>query len=830
MKTFINPFKWMIFLGIVFFTITKLAAQSNSDYERNIDPKNFNANLLSEAILEEINTLRRHDKLDDLISNDILIQTAQDQASYMGKMMSVTYANKGKKKATTAKRAALYGGSKNVEEILYSLPIKKGKNTYSYKQLAAELAQKWYKSKKEGVIIRNPKYVYIGIGTALDIKEKAYASAVLGNYTSINSGAADRKQLKVPFTKKRYGLQPYDEKICKACEKIKPADLERLQKGIYVDKGKVYFKMDKYGAFAKDFLRGDKDALAVEFIQKDQFVCNGNNIINYNLNNKGFLTKRMWSAKIEKANLKKAKKDFKANKTNKKEKFDEGKFFKQDKLDFRIAKKMPKFPNRYEMNLVLIVDGHYCRSITPTYIETSDVDVTIALSPVNDNQSIKIKSNYKPVADSATLSFRIPFERNKYTYNQADIDPFVKSLNEPDFVINELYIAAYSSIEGSEEINSTLQKKRAESIIEALKSSQAQDRQDSIKTSIKTSDSWDMFRDTIAKTEYNYLANTTLDSVLLLINQKGLLKQLEPILALHRFAQIDMKVQYDISGNKEQAFVLSKFNKSFKKKEKMATIASIQKYIFEKVKEKKYNYDAITNMIIPEQKQYLPLIINKLNFEWEYNNQNTPTNYCTQMAKLYKVDSTNGFIAYNYLYCKVTNSEITNYADISRTQSAIENLYSNKDIEKEKIDKLNLEFQYKIIRTLDTSENATPNAYLNAATEKIKRLLAIEEANWQNALKLANLVIRLQKDYAYAIKLIEPYVRETDADQELLFTYISLCSYYPDKIYTNSFAEAAKNASIKNPTRFCELFNGNKFPLQGLENLKVKEIFCGTCK
>lgn len=830
MKTFINPFKFLISFIIVIASYGVLRAQDNPDYERSIDPKNFNANLLAEAILDEINELRRQDKLDDLVSHDILIRAAQDQAGYMGKVMTVTYENKGKKKATTAKRAALYGGSKNVEEILYTLAIKKGKNAYTYKQLANELAQKWYKSKKEGLALKNPKYVYIGIGTALDLKEKAYASAVVGNYTSINSGAAKRKKLKVPFTKKRYGLQPYDEKLCKACDKLKPADLERLQKGIYVENGKVFFKMDKYGAFAKDFLRGDKDALAVEFIQKDQFVCNDDNIINYNLNNKGFFTKRMWAAKIEKANLKKAKKDFKANKTDKKAKFDEGKFLKEDKLDFRIAKKMPKFPNRYEMNLVLIVDGHYCRTITPTYTETSDVDVSIALSPINDNQTFKVKSNYKPVADSATLSFRIPFERNKYTYNQADIDPFVKSLNEPDFMIMELFIAAYSSIEGSEEINSNLQKKRAESIIEALKSSQAKDRQDSIKTRIKTSDSWDFFRDTIGKTEFDYLANTTLDSVLLIINQKGLLKQLEPILAQHRFAQIEMKVQYDISGNKEQAFVLSKFNKSFKKKEKMATIAAIQNYIFEKVNEKKYSYDAIANMLIPEQKQYLPLLINKLNFEWEYKGQSNPADYCTQMAKLYKIDSTNGFIAYNHLYCKVTNSDIINNADISRTQSAIEALYSKKEIEKEKVDKLNLEYQFKIIRTLDTSENATPNAYLNAATERIKRLLAIEEANWQNALKLANLVIRLQKDYAYAIKLIEPYVREADADQELLFTYISLCSYYPEKIYTNAFAEAAKNASTKNPTRFCELFNGSKFPLQGLENLKVKEIYCGTCK
>ena len=95
--------------------------------------------------------------------------------------------------------------------------------------------------------------------------------------------------------------------------------------------------------------------------------------------------------------------------------------------------------------------------------------------------------NFVPVAESTVLSFRIPFKQGKYDYKKDDIEPFIKSLNQPDFIINELTISAYSSIEGSEKINKVLQQKRAESIVKVLKQRQKTD----IKTYIFTNDSWE---------------------------------------------------------------------------------------------------------------------------------------------------------------------------------------------------------------------------------------------------------------------------------------------------------------------------------------------------
>ena len=100
------------------------------------------------------------------------------------------------------------------------------------------------------------------------------------------------------------------------------------------------------------------------------------------------------------------------------------------------------------------------------------------------------KPPFVPKSDSATLKFTVPFEKNKFDYKEADMLPFLNSLQEPDFIINGLFISAFSSIEGDSVSNVKLQKKRSESIIKALASMQKQ----GVVTNVKTGDSWELFK------------------------------------------------------------------------------------------------------------------------------------------------------------------------------------------------------------------------------------------------------------------------------------------------------------------------------------------------
>ena len=134
--------------------------------------------------------------------------------------------------------------------------------------------------------------------------------------------------------------------------------------------------------------------------------------------------------------------------------------------------------------------------------------------------SINSKFNYKPIADSMSLSLRIPFEKNKSTYETKDIEPFIKLLNEPEFFIYDLHITAFSSIEGSDKENKKLQQDRAQSIINALKQRQ----KDSIETNITTDYNWESFKQDIKKTKHNILASMKIDEAQAYIRNYSLQK------------------------------------------------------------------------------------------------------------------------------------------------------------------------------------------------------------------------------------------------------------------------------------------------------------------
>jgi len=103
-----------------------------------------------------------------------------------------------------------------------------------------------------------------------------------------NAGSARREELTTPFTTKKYGLKKFDDKICKRCDKFR--NIESLHKGIYVKDNNIYFKYDEFKALKK-LLKDPSDGLVIDVIQRTQYPCEGDNIINNNLVNKGVMVK-----------------------------------------------------------------------------------------------------------------------------------------------------------------------------------------------------------------------------------------------------------------------------------------------------------------------------------------------------------------------------------------------------------------------------------------------------------------------------------------------------------------------------------------------------------
>ena len=777
------------FLFSIAFFLLAISAQSQDD---------FNMNDLPNYLVRELNKFRLLNGLDTFEVNQILVDAAAIDAEKMSESGQVKV-----DPIKAKKNLVKVGGTKKGEEVAMNAPISKGRDNYKTEQVAKIIWTRWENNKKDKVVLLSPQYMMIGIKCVADEgNKKAYAVAVFGGYDSFNDGAKKKKELAVPFNTKSKKLLMPDVKSCKNCDKWKNFDL--LQKGLSVENGKIYLEYANLKDL-KRLLKKTKDGLAVDVVQRSQYEKADYNIIDNNLQNKGVMQKIVFKDKVFSKNLivpdKNAKKKVKIN-----------------KLKLEMGKFNPKITGPYELNLIVVQDGHVCRTVTRSYLENGDQESSTPIGLIPAPESIGLKPPFEPRSESSILNFTIPFEKNKSEFKAEDIQPFIKAMNEPDFVIDGLYIYAYSSIEGNAEANAKLQRKRAESVTKVLQSMQ----NNKINPNIETKDSWNLFELEMEDGKYADIVKLGKEKAIKKINTDGaLLKELEPMLSKQRFAQIVMDVTYDITGDKEQKFSVVSFNRAVKAN-KMAQAYKIMEYTFGKKLEKKYTEDVLDSMKVPNDVAFINLLNNKVYFNFLGNSSIVDEDDYEELKRLEKLDPTNDIVRYNRLYSSIIlDSTLGTKEQQQKTQQEIDALYKTK-IAKKLVDGINIEWQFKIMESLDTMENAEP--LIEACITKIKSFYNFKDATWQNALKLAYAFTR-GKDYKFSSNVLEPFLKVENVNENLLFSYISIASHLPEKFFSRTFSDALHKAKERNPERYCQLFGEPRMSFQVLENPNAKKDY-----
>lgn len=783
------------------FFLLSLSAQKK-DKDKNEDT----FQKLPETLLVEINKFRKSKGLDSLEMSDMLKNAAM--------LSAAKFDDGGQAKvdvSKTKKNLKKVGATSKGEECLMSAPVSKGRENYSTDDVAKVIYTRWENNKKDFPILLNPKYVYVGISYIMsEDGKKVYASAVFGGYDITNDGAKMGKELAVPFNTKSKKMKAPDLKGCKNCEKFKNYD--NLQKGIYVANGKVYIKYNNMKELKK-FLKKPKDGLAVDIVQRGQYDKENYNIMDNNLYNKGIMSKVIYKDKFFKKNL--IKPDPKAKKK-----------VRNNKIEVEMGKIDPKIKGPYEVNLIVVQDGKVCKTVTRSYLENGDQESStpIGILPAPDTKGLK--PAFEPRSESSIINFSIPFAKNKFEFKNEDIQPLINALNEPDFIIEGLYIYAYSSIEGDSVANAKLQRKRAESVAKVLQGRQSL----KIQPNIETRDSWDLFM--LENDDGPNASLTTMGkkAAIKKINEdKKLQEELEPVLSKERFAQVIMDITYDITGGKEQRFTQVSFGRAVKAgKEKNAY--KMMEYTYKKVMEGKYSSGALDSLEIPEDARWINLANNKVHYRFLQNGNNVDDDDQEEIERLYKLAPDNEILRYNRLYCAIRlDTAAANPDAQAKMQSEIDEMYTKTKIEKRLLDGLNIEWQFKIMEALDTADTPQAEAAIDACVTRIKSFYDIKESTWQNALKLAFVFTRA-KDYRYASSLLEPFVNEK-AQENLIFAYISIASHLPEKFYARSFANALSIAHKRNNDRYCKLFGEPFMSFQVMDNPVVKkEYFESGCK
>ncbi len=797
--------KRITFLLVVILAFASGAkAQSPTD---KIDPEAYNADLMVQSVLDGLNGVRWNAGLDSMLASDILFKAGLDIADGYAADKRVTIDPE-----LAPHLAKKYGGTNKVSEIAVEVSAGKAKSPSTYAQVASDIVDKIKKNKKFLQSLNNPKYFYLGIGSAVNAENhKCYVSIVLGGNDAFNNGAKSRKKLPVPYSKKKYGLNMGDDKECKSCEKY-DRDLQKLQERVYIQDGKVWLETDDFKKFKKMF-KNSGDGLAVDIVQKAQYPCNADNIFDNNLNSRGYMTKPVYQSKLIKNNLNQ-KDDPKTNTY----KTVLGKLNKKAAL---------KLGDGYELNLVFIIDKNICREVKRTYLDDNGENGFTPLGIYPDSITANDPNRYVPKSENQVLTFNVPFEQGKYNYNEKDIQEFINTLNEPDFKIEEINIEAHSSLEGDSLQNAQLQQQRAQSIVDALKKYTKGTTKDVV-ANITTNDSWEYFQQQVKGTQFEGMGKMSKAEVKAQFADANVLSSLEPILKEERFAKIELKVTLDLTGKNEQMHVYNSYKKAVQKKD-YAQALRIQRWIVQQIMGKKYDAKAFLAIDVPNDKDCASLLVNKMFIDNHFNHADSIYKALyQQFDDMYKTMSANSFVNFNHMMAWVKTQDITDNKQINEYQNKITDMYSRNEIPQPENDALNMEFQFKIIEKADTLDPSVPNPTVQACMDRIKKIFNIEAETWQNALKLA-VIFEKHGDLAYSMKLLEPFLTDDKVDENLLFTYISIASHFSNQIFSKNFRIAMSKAAAKNSERYCKLFGYPNMSFQVMDNPQIKKQYCDVC-
>jgi uncharacterized protein YkwD/outer membrane protein OmpA-like peptidoglycan-associated protein len=789
----------LLFLFISFLSLNFFSQVSSANLP--MGEGNFKIEDLPKVILKELNRFRVSKGLDTLEMSEMLQFSAQLSADKM--------ADAGKDKIepkTTLKNLKNAGATKRGEELTMKAAVSKGREDYKTEDVAKTIYNRWETYQKTLPILMNPKYTLVGISCELgEDGKKVFASAVFGGYDITNGGVIYKKQLAIPFNTKSKSLKGPETKFCKNCDRWRNYDV--LEKGVYVSGDKVYLKYPN----AKDLrrlLKKTKDGLAFDIVQRDQYINADYNIVDNNLYNKGIMSKVIYKDKLFKKNLL-ISKDPNVNRKN-----------KNKGIEVELGKFNPKITGQYEINLIVVQDGRVCKTITRGYYENGKIDSKTPIGILPYANTSGLMPPFEPKNESSIINFTIPFEKNKSEYKPEDIQPFIKALNEPDFIIDGLYIYAYSSIEGDSAANAKLQRKRGESVLDVLQGFQ----KNKINPTIETKDSWGLFLLENEDGKYaNLVAQGKQKAIKQINGDKKLQEELEPILAKERFAQIIMDITYDVTGPKEEKFSKVTFERALKANN-YPQAYKIMEFMNKRIAENKYKVELYDSLKIEENAKTVGLINNRVHYKYQTNNTVDEDDEAT-FDRLLKFEPANPILQYNKVFCQLKlDSNAGNLEHQANVQQTIDGLYGKLD--SNYVNGLNIEWQFKIMESLDTMENA--DALVDACIARIKSFYNIKDASWQNALKLSYVFSRA-KDFKYSSTLLEPYLSAPDVNENLVFMYIASASRLQEKYYSRTFARALEIAKNKNQDRYCKLFGEPFMTFQVLENPEVKKVYKGTC-
>ena len=748
--------------------------------------------LIETSLLKQVNKVRDTTNLVPLDFDEHLFNAANHHVRYCENNSLIKHEESSSKYQTVKKRVAKYGSKHGVvSEVVTKIAVNH-LSSKDYDTLAFEILKRAFKSPKNKSKFYNRGMRYLGISVK-ENERYLYVVFVFGSPVLFSDDYETPQKL--------YGItgvtNQKEKLICETCrKKFKKLPLE-VTYDVYEQNGEINFVMSDEKWF-RFLFSNKKDGISVDIVRKSQFPCGLPNVLSTSPLYKGYVLPPVYA------------KDFSDN------------GFVTDNNEVVIP--LGNIPEEWkdeplELNLMVIQDGILCRYNTyfrvpfdPWGILDLEFDYGISNS---DGELVNVSEK--------EMSFQVPFEKGKYTFDSLDLKPLADSLRLTDFTITGINIKAYSSVEGSERINLKLQKDRAESIVKALQSYD----QSEIDINIETEENWvEFFRD-IQGTKFAFLVNKQKEDIRKYLNNKNS-SETESLLKGHRKATIEINLRRrDVITNLTEQIIdqqvaktsgpndLEKYyliNKVLLQKVDTTRKLELLTYLYEKVKgDSLWSAEAKVNICL----RRLALNSGLLDEVFE------------EVGKYWTSNREIASVLYNYSLLEINK---WNSQGISAPpKRLLDKLLSLNQIPQSKKNRLLINYHILNVAYLYEAKNFGEK---NESIREIVRLVAKTKLTDRESFIIARFYADYQK-YKEAIRLVEPFLSDIEVDEDLLFLYINLTIIENNIVKQPEYRTALTNASLSNKVRFCKLFNSSAeggITFQLLENKFLKRTYCEQCE
>jgi hypothetical protein len=417
----------------------------------------------------------------------------------------------------------------------------------------------------------------------------------------------------------------------------------------------------------------------------------------------------------------------------------------------------------------------------------------------------------------------VTFPKNKTVYNNADVKAFYDSLQLQDFMIRKIDIRAYASVDGPEKINLQLMKGRADAMVNGLKRYQPLIN----RVNIKTAENWLEFIEDVKTTSFSNLATLPKAEIKQKLLDRTISDQLEPMLSRHRKAIVTVYLQRksSLSAVSNDA-VLSEFSKAISDRD-IQRARLIQKELVSRIADNQLPSAFIDRLEIPFTKEFLQLLNDREIYKFALSRTNAYEALENFMA-LRQLDSLNGKINYNIASLEFFLWRHDGQVPVQKPFLVSINKLSSQGINPSLVKRMLINYNIMMCGEYMRTYNYGAKDEALLFIQKTYKEIPLNDDDRYSLAKYFTYYVH--HDWAEAI--VEPRIDKLDVSENLVFYYVNLMFYHPDKYPEEIFRKAMINAINLNPARFCNFFSSNDkggASIQLLEEEIFRELYCEVC-